>query len=101
MARKPKGWHRERIKAALRMKFGPITHLSASWGYHRPAITNCLADARYSRPLEKRISIALGVPPCVLWPDRWHETGEPVPMADRPCRCTGGTAQSSQKMRAA
>lgn len=83
MAQQPTGWHRETIKAELRRRFGPITHLSASWGYHRPAITNCLASARYSRPLELRIAAALQVPPCVLWPDRWHKSGEPLPRVGR------------------
>lgn len=79
MAHKPPGWHREDIKAALRKRHGTLRELCARWGYGERAISMVLLDPRYSRPLEQRISGALGVEPHILWPDRWTADGSPVP----------------------
>jgi len=101
MARRPKGWHRETIKAELRKRVGPITHLSEAWGFHRSAITNCLASARYSQPLELRIAEALKVPPCVLWPSRWDRSGNPLPRVVGQNDNAGAVAKSRQNGAAA
>ena len=73
------GWHRERIKAELRMQFGPITALSVAWGYGPSAITSTLLRPDFSPAIERRIAEALGEAPCALWPERWTEDGTPRP----------------------
>ncbi|PZW46863.1 Nlp family transcriptional regulator [Humitalea rosea] len=65
------GWHREDIKAALVKRFGPVTALSEAWGWEKSAISRTLRGSRRRRPVELRIAEALGIPPEVLWPDRW------------------------------
>lgn len=79
MARCPRGWHPEDIKAALRKRFGPITHLSTSWGYNRTAIGASIKRPHFSISLERKIAEALDQPPHVLWPDRWSPDGAPLP----------------------
>ena len=101
MAQQPKGWHRETIKAELRKQFGPITHLSAAWGYARPAITNCLLNPNYSRPLERRIAEALEQSPHVLWPDRWDRRGNPLPRVSDRNDGSANDLRKSQKRAAA
>lgn len=77
MARESPGWHAEEIKAALRRDHGPVTHLSAAWGYSRTAISKVLMRPDYSLRLEERIAETLGVPLHEIWPDRWHPDGTP------------------------
>lgn len=79
---KPNGaatWHAEDIKAALRRRHGPITHLSRAWGYGHSAITSTLTRSDYSVRLELRIAQALDLSPHVLWPKRWRPDGTPLP----------------------
>lgn len=74
-----KGWHRERIKAELRIRYGSITDLAVRWGYHRAAVSHALRRPLFSQPLEIKIADALGVTPHTLWPDRWTPEGAPLP----------------------
>ncbi len=69
------GWHPEQIKAELRRRFGPITHLSVTWGHNPTAITQVLRRRDYSKVLEQQISEALGISLHELWPSRWTEGG--------------------------
>jgi Ner family transcriptional regulator len=73
------GWHPEDIKAALRKQFGPITDLSAAWGYHRSAISAAVTGRKRSSGVEMRIAQALKQSPHTLWPDRWTPEGVPRP----------------------
>lgn len=73
------GWHVEEIKAALRRRYGHMTHLSTSWGYGRAAISNVLRRPLYSIPLERRIAEALDQHPHTLWSDRWRPDGTSLP----------------------
>lgn len=75
----PSGWHPERIKTELRLKFGPITMLAVEWGFARAAISRVLGQPGYSVRLERRIAEALGVDPHELWPFRWSRDGRPLP----------------------
>jgi len=75
MALRPKGWHPEDIKAALRKKHGSITRLAERWGYHRTAISTVLRRPGASAPVELRIAQALDLSPHILWPDRWSPEG--------------------------
>lgn len=77
----PQGWHRERIKAALRERLGPLEHLSRTWGYHPSTISAALRPGTRLRAVERRIAEALGEAPHTLWPDRWTPEGEPLSAA--------------------
>jgi Ner family transcriptional regulator len=101
MAQPAPGWHRDRIKAALQGKLGPITHLSVAWGYPRSSITTCLISPDYSRPLEMRIAEALGVPLHELWPNRWRADGSPLPRPRETNRATPEEITARQKAEAA
>ena len=79
----PKGWHREMIKAALRTRFGPLQHLSRTWGYHSDTIAAALCPGTRLRAVEQKIADALEVTPHTLWPDRWTPEGERLPSAER------------------
>jgi len=74
----PQGWHVEDIKAALRKKFGALTHLSVRWGFHRTAISAAVTGKKRSSTIELRIARALKLPPHDLWPDRWSPDGRPL-----------------------
>jgi Ner family transcriptional regulator len=76
---KAKGWHPEEIKAALRKRLGPITHLAQAWGMHPSTISAVLANPARSAPVELRIAQALGQHPHTLWPDRWTPDGVSLP----------------------
>jgi Ner family transcriptional regulator len=76
--RRPKGWHREDIKAELRKKHGPLYKLSSSWGYSPSAVIVALGTPGIST-IERRIAADLGIPPHSLWPDRWSPEGQPLP----------------------
>lgn len=75
MTSKQAGWHPEDIKAALRKRFGPISHLSVAWGYHPSAISAAITGPGRASGVEMRIAEALGVTPHTLWPDRWTPDG--------------------------
>lgn len=75
-ARKPKSWHREEIKAAVRMKGKTLTAL---------ALDNALAedacrDALRTRRPEAEAVIAnfINVPASELWPDRYADAVAPT-----------------------
>lgn len=101
MPQPPKGWHVEDIKAALRKRYGTLQRLSLTWGLHPSAITNTLGTPAYSVPTEKRIALALGVRPQVLWPDRWDTAGQPLPRSGKSKSRTVPVVSESQKTRAA
>lgn len=79
----PKGWHRERIKAALRERYGSLEHLSRTWGYHPATISAALCPGTRLRAVEQRIADALEVTPHTLWPDRWTPEGERLSSAGK------------------
>lgn len=81
---KPPLWHPERIKAELRARYGHVTTLSETWGYHRTSISKTLSMRGYSPKLELLIAEALGEPPHIVWPDRWGADGKPLPLRPKP-----------------
>jgi len=95
------GIHAEDVKASLRRQFGPITLLSAQWGYSRAGISNTLRDPAYSVRIEGQIAEALGLSPHEIWPDRYAADGTQLPRR----RCTSSsprhTPETSQKRHAA
>lgn len=73
---KPPGWHREQIKAALRMRGHSFASIGRAYGYAQPHTPGAVL----SRPwpfMEKAIADLLGVPPCQIWPSRYTATGNP------------------------
>ena len=70
------GWHREEIKAALRMRGWPFARLGRKYGY---AQSNAPGQVlRLNWPfMEKVVADIIGVPPSQIWPSRYTAAGEP------------------------
>jgi Ner family transcriptional regulator len=98
---RPKGMHREDIKAALRKKHGALRHLAKSWGMSQCAITDTLRDPSASTRVERLIAEALGMRVQDIWPDRWDAAGTQLPRASRPKPNRPDPAASSQNREAA
>ncbi len=67
-------WHREQVKAAIRMKGITLTELATNHGYEASAVRKTL-----SRPwpvVEKIIADLLGMRPQDIWPSRYHADGK-------------------------
>jgi Ner family transcriptional regulator len=65
-----KGWHREQIKAAIRMRGLTLEQLAFQHGYQGSAVQDALR-----RPwprVERIIGQFLGIEPAVLWPGRYE-----------------------------
>ncbi|WP_142848372.1 helix-turn-helix transcriptional regulator [Telmatospirillum sp. J64-1] len=75
MARTPKDWDREDIKAAIRKRGWTLERLSTHWGYCSNAVTVTLG--RPWHRVELRISEFLGKEPKEIWPSRYHKDGRP------------------------
>jgi Ner family transcriptional regulator len=70
---RPKGWHAEQIKAAIRMRGVTLGQLGERNGLSESC---CRAALLRSQPkAELVISAFLGVPLHELWPDRYDEDG--------------------------
>jgi Ner family transcriptional regulator len=70
-----KGWHPERIKAAIRMRGKSLSELSRQHGLNDHA---CHFALRKQWPrVEQVIADFLGVKPWVLWPDRYTSEQRP------------------------
>jgi Ner family transcriptional regulator len=67
------GWHREQIKAAIRMRGVTLEQFSEGQGFHRNAAKHAL-ERKY-RKVEVAISAFIDVPLWELWPDRWRTNG--------------------------
>lgn len=78
MARRPCGMHVEDIKAALRKKYGPLSSLSKTLGYHPSTVSNVLSRPGSSIALEAKLAELLGMPPYEVWPDRYQPDGTPL-----------------------
>jgi len=71
----PADWHRERIKAAIRMTGISLTELSVRNGYEASAVAKAL-----DRPwpaVERIIADHLGTTPQAIWPGRYMPDGTP------------------------
>lgn len=78
----PKGWHRENIKAAIRMRGVTCSELARRHGYHEAAVHRVLGGKRWSH-LELIIADFIGEQPSALWPDRWTAQRKPRYRAQR------------------
>lgn len=76
MARSPKGWHSEDIKAAIRKCGVTLTELGRRHGYSERAVSVALRQ-RWPA-VEAIIAAFIGVEPQVLWPDRYDPEGRPL-----------------------
>jgi len=77
MIKKPdsKDWHKADVKAALEKKGWTFCSLSASLGYKRDAIRNCLHVP--SPKYERIVADTIGIPVQTIWPSRYHADGLP------------------------
>ncbi|MBO1328656.1 helix-turn-helix domain-containing protein [Acetobacter suratthaniensis] len=88
MARKPRKVHVEYLKAEIREKFGPLSHVSKAMGMSDNAVSNILSSPAYSIPGERKLAKLMGWDVREVWPDRYHDDGTPVPrVADRQPTC--------------
>ena len=70
------GWHREEIKAALRMRGWSWARLARHYGYSGRGTPSDVL--RRSWPfMEKVVADIIGVPPCQIWPGRYTAAGDP------------------------
>ena len=75
--------HAEDIKALLRKKYGSLAAVGKQLGLQPTSISGAILDPLCSQRLEKRLADLLGLPPQMLWPDRWTAYGEAIPRAVR------------------
>ncbi|WP_041786063.1 helix-turn-helix domain-containing protein [Rhodospirillum centenum] len=73
--RRPKGWHKEDIKAAIRKRGTTVTDLALSNGLGSSTCRVALNTPCFTG--EQVIAEFLGVPAQVLWPDRYEPDGTP------------------------
>lgn len=78
MARKPKGWHPENIKAELRKKFGSMARFAAANSISLQSVSGALASPIGSSRVEQMIADGLQVQAHELWPDRWTSEGQKI-----------------------
>lgn len=69
------GWHPEKIKAVLRVRFGTMKAVSERLGYCESAVRNCL-KRRWPK-LHGRIADLLGVDKATIWPQYYAENKNP------------------------
>lgn len=70
------GWHREEIKAAIRMRGWSFARLARKYGYAGPGTPSDVLR-RVWPGMEKVIADIIGVPPSKIWPDRYTVAGDP------------------------
>ncbi|MDD2870116.1 helix-turn-helix transcriptional regulator [Neomegalonema sp.] len=75
IARAPRGWHPEEIKAAIRMRGSNMAELSRQHGYGASAVRQALR--RPYPAMERIVADHLGVAPEAIWPDRYDPDGTP------------------------
>lgn len=90
--RSKRGWHRELIRAHVRMRGETLTSLARKNGLADDACRDAL---RTRRPeAEAVIAMCIGVPASELWPDRYPENGSPtdvdIPLTPAPQRQFAG-----------
>jgi Ner family transcriptional regulator len=78
MAQKIRGWHPEKIKAELRIKFGSLRAFAVSIDVAPSNVSEAIKSPRASTPIEVKIAEALGVQPYEIWPTRWTRDGQKI-----------------------
>lgn len=73
--RRPKSWHKEEIKAAVRMRGTTLSDLALSAGLGSSTCRLALCAPCF--PGEQVIAEFIGVPAHELWPDRYEPDGTP------------------------
>ena len=95
------GMHPEDIKAALRRRFGTLRAFCRQIRRDKTMVSHVLRNPCFSIPTEKAIAKALELSPHAIWPDRWTETGEPLPRTGEREPTRAASVETSQKRKAA
>ncbi|WP_332117278.1 helix-turn-helix transcriptional regulator [Azorhizobium caulinodans] len=90
-------WHREQIKAAVRMRGLCLSQLSEDAGYEPSSIYRALV--RPWPAMERVIANALGCQPQDIWPSRYDRAGNPL--VSREAKRTGRRRPSHRQNRGA
>lgn len=75
MARKPDGWHPEKIKSELRQRFGTLRQISDLLGYKPDSVS--IATYRPWPKCQIRIAALLNERPYHIWPDFFNPDDTP------------------------
>lgn len=83
-AKKPvtQDWHKADIKAALEKAGWSLRGLSRHYGMTHGSIT--IALYKKYPTAEKKIALAIGVPPHQIWPSRYEADGRPISKRGNP-----------------
>ena len=73
----PRDWHREKIKAEIRMRGTTMRALSYDLGLCPSAVT--VALLRPWPKVEAAVAALLGRTPQDIWPSRYDQAGQPAP----------------------
>jgi len=77
MARRPKGWHPEDIRSAIRKRCGTVAALADRSGFTRSAFSKVLVNGKYLPGPQDVIARAIGVSHYELWPNHYFPDGTP------------------------
>lgn len=99
MARKPRKWHAEEIKAAVRMRGTTLSQLSLDSGLPEWACRTALIRVHHDG--QEAIARFLRMSPRDLWPGRYHDDGRPRTPRRRKQSSPTGEVNASQKDAAA
>ena len=99
MPPKPKGWHREEIKAAIRMRGTDLEELSTSNGLGPADCSTALRRPHFMAELV--IAEFLGLSPRQLWPQRYDSAGTYRHPKSRTYHTRKGRVRERQKEEAA
>lgn len=75
--------HVEDVKSLIRKKYGSLRALGRELGVEVSSISNVIRSPLCSQRLERLIAEKLGLPPQMIWPERWMANGEPIPPSAR------------------
>lgn len=82
MTRETAGWHAEKIKAELRIRYGSLKAFAESRKIAPSSLSDAITNPMASARVELIVADALGISPFDLWPDRWTEDGRKISRAE-------------------
>jgi Ner family transcriptional regulator len=97
---KRQGWHREEIKAGLRMRGWTFRRIGRLYGYADERQPGHVLRYRWPA-MEQVIADLLEVQPAAIWPDRYNRDGSPVGRGIRRQLTTGGNSDNGNARGAA
>lgn len=101
MAENARGMHPARIMAEIKVRHGSAQNLALKLKVDPSAISHVLTEPLFSRGLERKIAVAIGVSLHAIWPDRWTEDGRARPRSQRAQIAVPSRSISSQKQKVA